>query len=262
MLQRILLGQARRMARAASPLPRIGCAGWSVVAAHRPLLGAGDSMLARYATRFDCVEINSSFYRSHQRDTYARWAASVPAAFRFTVKLPQAITHELALRRARIPLQRFLEEVAGLRSKLGGLLVQLPPSLPFDPRSANAFFKLLREQFDGPVACEPRHASWFTPARDEFCHRHRIARVAADPPRQPGGDLPAGDASQWRYWRLHGSPVMYRSRYEDDVLQRLAAATRTAARRHWIVFDNTASGHAANDAARLQEFCAALRRKH
>lgn len=237
-------------------LPRIGCAGWSVVAAHRGLLGPGASMLARYATRFDCVEINSSFYRSHQRETYARWAAAVPTGFRFSVKLPQTITHELALRGARAPLARFLDEVGGLGRKLGGLLVQLPPSLPFDARSAGAFFSLLRDRFDGPVACEPRHASWFAPAREDFWQRHRVARVGADPPRQPGGELPAGDSTQWRYWRLHGSPHMYRSRYEDDALRTLAAATSRAPRRHWIVFDNTASGHAANDAARLQQFCA------
>lgn len=243
------------MAHAAARLPRIGVAGWSVMSAHRHLLGEGGSMLARYATRFPCVEINSSFYRSHRRDTYARWAAEVPAAFRFSVKLPQTITHELALRRTRVPLQRFLDEVAGLGRKLGGLLVQLPPSLPFEARSANAFFALLRELHDGAVACEPRHASWFEPAREDFWQRHRVARVGADPPRVPGGDVPHGYAGQWRYWRLHGSPHMYRSRYEDDALQRLAQALRTAPRRHWVVFDNTAGGHAASDAARLQDFC-------
>lgn len=246
---------------ARAPLPRIGCAGWSVVAAHRPLLGAGDSMLARYATRFDCVEINSSFYRSHQAGTYARWAASVPPAFRFSVKLPQQITHEQALRRARAPLARFLDEIAGLGRKLGGILVQLPPSLPFNPRVADTFFALLRQGYDGPVACEPRHASWFDPRRDAFWQRHAVARVAADPPRVAGADALGGDTTRWRYWRWHGSPRMYYSRYDDAALQSLAAAMRAPApRRTWCIFDNTAGGHAAGDAARLQQLCAARRR--
>lgn len=241
-------------------LPRIGCAGWSVVAAHRTLLGPGDSALARYATRFDCVEINSSFYRSHQALTYERWAATVPADFRFSVKLPQQITHELALRRARVPLGRFLDEVAGLGRKLGGLLVQLPPSLSFDTRVADTFFARLRDQYEGAVACEPRHSSWFDPRREAFWQRHRVARVAADPPRVAGGDAPGGDESQWRYWRWHGSPRMYYSRYEDAALQSLAASIPSRApRRSWCIFDNTAGGHAAGDAARLQACAVAAR---
>jgi len=97
-------------------------------------------MLARYATRFSVVEINSSFYRPHQQRTYERWAASVPAAFRFSVKLPKAISHEAALRGCGPALDRFLEETAGLGRKLGGVLLQLPPSHAFDARVAAGFF--------------------------------------------------------------------------------------------------------------------------
>lgn len=241
-------------------LPRIGCASWSVVAAHRDLLGPGDNMLARYATRFDCVEINSSFYRSHQADTYARWAATVPSGFRFSVKLPQQITHELALRRARVPLLRFLDEIAGLGRKLGGILVQLPPSLSFNARVADTFFGLLRQHYDGAVACEPRHASWFETKRDPFWQRHDVARVAADPPRVAGGESPGGATTHWRYWRWHGSPRVYYSRYEDEHLKTLANAMRGGApRRTWCIFDNTAGGNAAGDAARLQAYAAASR---
>lgn len=231
------------------PGPRIGIAGWSVAAAQRHLLGEGDSALARYATRFDCAEINSSFYRSHRPDTYRRWAAAVPADFRFSAKLPRTITHELRLRCAHEPLTRFLGEVAGLGSALGGLLVQLPPSLAWDEPGANAFFGLLRELYDGPVALEPRHASWFAAQCDDFLLQHRLSRVAADPARPAGAATPAGDTSQWRYYRWHGSPRMYYSAYDDARLQALAAALTQDA---WCIFDNTAGGHAVDDAARLQ----------
>lgn len=230
---------------------RIGLAGWSVVAAHRHLLGEGDSMLARYATRFDCVEINSSFYRSHQPKTYERWAASVSNDFRFSVKLPQVITHELGLRGAREPLEQFLDEIAGLGDKLGGVLVQLAPSLAWDGRVANAFFTLLRFRYAGPVALEPRHASWFDAKRTEFYTRYAIARVAADPAKIPGAEQPAGDTKQWRYFRWHGSPRMYYSRYDDAPLDALATDVGHA-KNAWVIFDNTAGGHAAGDAARLQ----------
>ena len=79
-------------------IARIGCAGWSIPRQHAHLFGEGDSLLARYASRFDLVEVNSSFYRPHQRKTWERWAASVPPRFRFTAKLPQEISHERALR--------------------------------------------------------------------------------------------------------------------------------------------------------------------
>lgn len=233
--------------------PRIGLAGWSVVSAHRHLLGEGDNALARYATRFDCVEINSSFYRSHQAATYERWAASVPAGFRFSVKLPQTITHELGLRRAREPLERFLDEVAGLGRKLGGLLVQLPPSLAWEGRSANAFFTLLRFRHAGPVALEPRHASWLDAGRDAFFIRYGVSRVAADPGKPAGAGTPGGDLSQWRYFRWHGSPRMYYSSYDDGRLAGLASDLGKS-RKTWCIFDNTAAGHAAADAARLQAF--------
>jgi uncharacterized protein YecE (DUF72 family) len=166
---------------------RIGCAGWSIPGRYAALTGEGESMLARYATRFSAVEINSSFYRPHQQRTYERWAASVPAGFRFSVKLPKAVSHDAALRGCGPALDRFLEETAGLGRRLGGLLLQLPPSHAFDARVAAGFFGLLRRRTDTPVVCEPRHASWFTPQAEALLGRHSVARVAADPARGATG---------------------------------------------------------------------------
>ena len=98
---------------------RIGCAGWSLPRAESSRFAAAGSHLERYASRFDAVEINSSFHRPHRPATYARWSASVPPAFRFSVKLPKAITHVLRLQDAGDPLATFLSEVAGLGEKLG-----------------------------------------------------------------------------------------------------------------------------------------------
>lgn len=245
----------RRIALASnSPRTRVGCAGWSIPSAQARLFGAGDSMLARYATRFDAVEINSSFHRPHQRSTYARWADSVPADFRFSAKLPRTITHDLRLKGAGSLLDRFIDEVTGLGPKLGGLLVQLPPSLVFDARSASTFFAMLRRRWRGAIACEPRHASWFAPGAEALCGRHGIARVAADPAIGDAAWIP-GQAGHWRYWRWHGSPRMYYSDYGIDALRTLAREVNaTPARRaeRWIIFDNTAHGHAVANAASLQ----------
>ncbi|SRR5581483_207180 len=85
---------------------RIGVAGWSLPRAVLDEFPREGSHLARYAARLNCAEINSSFYRPHQPATYARWAASVPANFRFAVKLPRAITHDARLRGVGTDLDR------------------------------------------------------------------------------------------------------------------------------------------------------------
>lgn len=232
-----------------------GTAGWSIPGPQRVRFGDGGSVLARYATRFDVVEVNSSFYRPHRRDTWARWAATVPPGFRFCAKLPRAITHEHRLRGAMPLLDDFLAQAAeGLGDRLGCLLVQLPPGLPYEGRSAGAFFAALRRRWAGGVACEPRHPSWFAPPVDALWLRHRIARVAADPAPVAAAAEPGGDASLC-YWRWHGAPRMYYSRYAGAALEALAARVSTAVSAGaaaWVVFDNTAHGHAASDALAFQ----------
>jgi uncharacterized protein YecE (DUF72 family) len=237
-----------------APRIRVGCAGWSIASTQRGLVGAGASQLHRYATRFDAVEINSTFYRAHRPATYQRWADSVPADFRFSAKLPRSITHDARLSRTGPLLQAFLGEVAHLGDKLGCLLVQLPPSLAFDARTAATFFAMLRRRWQGGIACEPRHASWFGARAEALWQRHGIARVAADPALSAAAAQPAGPAAP-AYWRWHGAPRIYYSDYPDAALRGLAArvvAATPPAGEVWVIFDNTALGHALDDAAALQ----------
>ncbi len=220
----------------------------------RNAFGSGESVLARYATRFDAVEINSSFYRPHLPNTYARWAASVPAHFRFSVKLPKTITHDARLAGVSELLTRFVGEVTGLGDKLGPLLVQLPPSLLWEKARAGTFFRMLRRRHDGRIACEPRHVSWFTAEATAQLAHHGVARVAADPSPVPQGETPGGTA-EWQYWRLHGAPRIYYSNYDASALrmfkQRLLEPSRAGER--WCIFDNTAHGHAVPNALWMRD---------
>lgn len=233
--------------------PLIGCAGWSLPRSERALFPDRGSLLERYASRFPAVEINSSFHRPHRVTTYARWSASVPEGFRFSVKVPKAITHGLRLQGAEILLDLFLTESAGLGERLGCLLVQLPPSLSFEPGIARAFFTTLRSRSPVPVACEPRHASWFTPEADAILIELGVARVAADPARVPAAGEPGG----WPglvYFRLHGSPRIYYSAYEEEYLDALASRLldhAAAGRQVWCIFDNTVLGAATRNALDL-----------
>src|SRR4051812_33519862 len=112
---------------------RVGTAGWSIAARYAKALPASGAQLQRYSQRLNATEINSSFNRSHRRQTYERWAGSVPDGFRFSVKLPRTISHERRLVDCETLLEHFLGEAGGLGAKLAVLLVQLPPSLAFDP---------------------------------------------------------------------------------------------------------------------------------
>src|SRR5882672_7704627 len=96
-----------------SPL-RVGTAGWSVPSRYAAVVPPGGSHLERYARRLNVAEINSSFYRPHQRKTYERWAQSTPIDFRFSVKVPKAVTHERRLIDCGALLDRFVAEVTGL----------------------------------------------------------------------------------------------------------------------------------------------------
>ena len=159
----------------------IGTAGWSIPRASAHLCPTEGTHLQRYARVFPCAEINSSFHRPHAASTYAKWAASTPGAFRFAVKVPRLITHELKLLRARAPFEQFLAESSGLGDQRGPLLVQLPPSFAFEPRIAARFFDVVRTHYDGPVVCEPRHPTWFAARPYAVMQRYAVARVAADP---------------------------------------------------------------------------------
>ena len=120
--------------------------------------------LQRYAAMFNAVEINSPFHRPHRPATWERWRDSVPAGFRFSVKLAKEITHERKLRDCAEPLARFMDQVGILDDKLAVILVQLPPKHEFEERGAGAFLAELRQRSHADIVCEPRHLSWFTPS--------------------------------------------------------------------------------------------------
>jgi len=237
---------------------RIGTAGWSIPRAAALRFDTPGSHLQRYSQRLRCAEINSSFHRPHATTTYAKWRASTPPDFQFAVKMPRSITHDLRLQEVREPLLAFLDQSAGLAEKRGPILIQLPPSLAFDVGVVTAFLDLVRSLYPGPLVCEPRHESWFSAPAASLLDQYHAARVAADPPPVPESAVPGG----WPglvYYRLHGSPRTYWSRYGIDVITALAHSLLDvrAAGAVWCVFDNTAAGFAIENALELKERTAA-----
>lgn len=246
--------ESRRPSRTpAVPELYVGCAGWSLPQVFRDRFPTDGSHLQRYAQVFNAVEVNSSFYRTHLPSTYRRWASAVPAEFRFSVKFPRTITHDAKLRDCEGLLSTFLGGAEELDTRLGCLLLQLPPSLFWDSDTVQLFFVTLRKMHQGPVACEPRHASWFHPKVSRVLKDYRIARVGADPGLSLRARLPSGDR-QLEYLRLHGTPRMYYDSYPPDVLDDVASRLRRPAAetlQRWCIFDNTAVGHATGNALSL-----------
>jgi uncharacterized protein YecE (DUF72 family) len=228
----------------------IGTAGWSIPASEAGHFPADGTALERYAARFGGVEINSSFHRPHRASTWARWGESVPAGFRFAVKVPKTITHARKLVDCGELAAEFVEEAQGLGDKLAILLVQLPPKLAFDEALAQRFFEHLSGLTPATIVCEPRHPSWLEAAADALLDSLGVARVAADPAILPAANVPGG----WRglsYWRLHGSPAMYRSAYDDARLDDYARQIGAEPGQAWCMFDNTAASAATGDALKL-----------
>ena len=251
------MASKRREQHGAVPGPGrilLGCAGWAIPRAEKAAFPQQGSHLERYAGVFNAVEINSSFYRPHRADSYARWAGSVPEDFRFSVKLPRTITHELALRDGAGLVAQFAKEVGGLGDKLGCVLVQLPPKLGFEPAVAASFFACLRAMFDCMIACEARHPEWFSDAATALLEHHVVTRVIADPAKgQPGDHVPTTSAL---YARLHGAPRIYYSSYSPEYLAQLGEDMQVHAahgRSVWVMFDNTASGAAVTNALAIRK---------
>ncbi len=240
-----------------SPLPEppnriyLGVAGWSIAAPYAPFFPAEGSHLQRYAARLPAVEVNTSFYRLHKPETYTHWKETTPPGFKFAVKVFRQITHEARLADPTL-LDPFLEGVRLLEDKLGPLLVQLPPSLPFSPMLAERFFSGLRQRFDGLVACEPRHSSWFRPQAEALLAAHQVAGVAADPPLVRDAARPGG-WDGFAYFRLHGSPETYISAYSQPDLQALGVKLAAQAQRTplWCIFNNNAHSAALGNALEL-----------
>ena len=230
----------------------IGLAGWSeAVSRYRSSFPADGSGLTRYSGTFDFVEVNVTFYRAVRETTFASWAEQTPADFRFSVKLNRSVTHAARLS-ANARLEEALQPMAALGDKLAALLIQLPPTLDFDPARAEAFLTRLRGLYAGTVAWEPRHPGWASADAESLLAAHQVTPVLTEIPTPHTPHAPGGD-----YVRLHGTPRRYRSSYPTDQLRALAAWITEGTSPAYVVFDNTAGPAGVANGRELQELLGA-----
>jgi uncharacterized protein YecE (DUF72 family) len=182
---------------------RIGCSGWNYADWRERLYPKGlpqSRWLEHYATFFDTVEVNATFYRLPRREAVARWVEQTPAGFTFAVKASRYLTHLRRLTDLGGGIERFYERIEPLvRSpKLGPVLWQLPANFHRDDeRLTNALEALPR----GRHCFEFRHESWFAPDVYDLLRAHDVALVIGDDPRRPfqTHELTA----DWTYVRFH-----------------------------------------------------------
>jgi uncharacterized protein YecE (DUF72 family) len=206
--------------------------------------------LAWYATRFRTVELNNPFYRVPSAETFARWRDATPADFIFAVKVSRFVSHALRLRDAAEPLRAFLELARVLGSKLGPLLIQLPPDFQLDRSRLEAFLEMVPRDLRWTI--ELRHPSWQLPAVYDALGRRDVALCVPVGGRvQP--DLVT--TAPFTYLRMHAG-AKPGGGFTDEQLRPWAARIRALARSGkdvYVYFNNDREGHAVRDAARLRE---------
>ncbi len=202
-----------------------------------------------YCTYFDTVELNATFYRSFPEKTFHGWYSRTPDRFKWSVKMSRYITHIQRLAAPQESLELFWNRVKILKEKLACVLVQLPPSLPYDKSTLEKFLE--KNPTDAHIAIEARHKSWHTEEVWELLRRHNVAWVVSHTSgRYPMSEVLTAD---FAYVRLHGTKGLYRGLYGEENLRKWLKLFRTWTKPTFVYFDNTDDGSAAKDALILKK---------
>jgi uncharacterized protein YecE (DUF72 family) len=211
-----------------------------------------DRWLEHYVAHFTTVELNNSFYRLPEGDTFAGWARRLPDGFVMGVKASRYLTHLKHLREPREPLRRFWTRARRLGSHLGPVLYQLPPRWRRDDERLRRFLDAIPG--DQLQAIEFRDPDWYAPAVEALLEASGVALVLHDMSGSARQDRPVGP---FIYVRFHGSGQRYGGAYP---YQRLSAWARRLAewaadgRDAYVYFNNDIEGHAVRDAGRLRSY--------
>jgi uncharacterized protein YecE (DUF72 family) len=208
--------------------------------------------LTYYQNYFDVVEINSTFYRSYDDATYLKWKKMAGRNFKFIIKVPRYITHTKRLKNCKPYIEKFCRSVALLKNKLALILLQLPPSLPYDP----ALLKKALLAFDDPtrVVVEFRNSLWFTDEVKEMLTEIGCIYCAAD---SPNTKLLSWVTSPIAYIRLHGRTKWFDYRYTlvelKEVVKIIKEMKANGAKTIYILFNNDYYTYAIENAASLRK---------
>jgi uncharacterized protein YecE (DUF72 family) len=234
------------------PPARVGCSGWQYK--HwRGVFYPADLPASRwfehYASRFDTVEINNTFYRLPDASTFAAWRKQAPPGFLYAIKASRFLTHMKKLKDPADPLHRLFQRAQRLQRTFGPVLYQLPPRWPVNVERLGAFVRALPKRRRHVI--EFRDPSWYNDRVFELLERAGVALCLHDMAGSSTGMMKVGS---FVYIRFHG-PAKYTGRYGDDVLNAWAqwlASQMRHGREIFAYFNNDAAGDAPRDAIRLR----------
>jgi uncharacterized protein YecE (DUF72 family) len=234
------------------PVPRIGCSGWQYKhwrGNFYPAELPTTLWLSHYATQFDTVEINNSFYRLPSEATFAAWARRVPAGFIYAVKASRFLTHMKKLKDPEEPLALFFARARRLDSTLGPVLYQLPPRWALNLERLQLFLRALPRRRQHAI--EFRDPTWYDDRVFALLERYKVALCLHDMQGSASGFLTVGP---FVYARFHGTSK-YSGSYTSETLERWAewlAARAGEGKPVFAYFNNDTGGHAPRDAIRLR----------
>ena len=233
---------------------RVGCSGWNYPDWRERVYPRGVPQrrwLEHYATLFDTVEVNSTFYRLAKPKAVAAWVDATPPDFLFAVKASRYLTHMKRLADMEQGIGRFYDAIAPLAEspKLGPVLWQLPERMDRDvPRLADALDALPA----GRHCFEFRHESWFCDEVLDLLRSHDVALAIGDHPERQW--QPWVRTADWGFVRFHYGSRGRRGNYSDAELDELAPRVKKLARgaEVFVYFNNDWEGFAVKNAARLR----------
>lgn len=229
---------------------RVGTSGWVYAEWRGDFYPEGVPQrrwLEHYAGVFDTVEVNNAFYRLPRRETFEQWASVLPSGFTVAVKASRYLTHIKRLRDPAEPVARLLSVASGLGSKLGPVLLQLPPTLRADAGLLDGCLACFPR--DVRVAVEPRHDSWWTDDVRRVLENRAAALAWADRRSRPV--TPLWQTTGWGYLRLHEGAARPWPSYGDTALR--SWVTRLSVfDEAYAYFNNDQRGAAPRDAIRLR----------
>lgn len=236
----------------------IGTSGWHYphwVGRFYPASLPGRDWLNYYAGRFDCVEVNNSFYRLPSAANVVQWLAQTPEGFRFSLKASRYISHMKKLRDCAEPLAEFVGLARNFGDRLGPVLIQLPPRWHVNVGRLAEFLALLPD--DLQFALEFRDPSWFCEDIYRLLRQYGVALCQFD---LAGFESPPVVTAGLVYLRLHGPDEAYAGSYDQAALRVWAGRLQVwerAGREVYVFFDNDQDASAVLNALALRQLVSA-----
>lgn len=233
---------------------RIGCSGFHYDAWKEVFYPKGlpkSKWFEYYFERFDTLELNVTFYRFPQLSMLKNWYDKSPDNFTFAVKAPRSITHYRKFNNCEGIIKDFYETVdSGLQKKAACVLFQMPPTYDYSEEKLDLILSLLDKNFVNVL--EFRHVTWWRQDVYDRLTKEDVVFCGMSHPTLPENVIQNTD---FVYYRFHGRPKLYHSKYSKKDLQAVVDELngRRQTKQAYMYFNNTDLGHAIEDAFLIKE---------